>query len=145
MVRLDSRRDPAKTAELWTLCKCVYAFTNNLTAEESRAAYERYAVPVSGRMIFEAGFAALTPHSVLTVNFANDDRAPLLFISGGNDHAVPPPVQQANYKKHAKHSEAITAHKVFEGRDHFTCCEAGWEAVADFALEWAQHPVAGEL
>jgi hypothetical protein len=34
---------------------------------------------------------------------------------------------------------------VFPGRDHFTCGEPGWEAVADFALDWALAPVAGEL
>jgi hypothetical protein len=26
-----------------------------------------------------------------------------------------------------------------------SCGEPGWEAVADFALDWALHPVAGEL
>lgn len=69
----------------------------------------------------------------------------LLFISGGSDHILPPVVQQHNYKKNAKHSTAIAAHKVFPGRDHFTCGEPGWEAVADFALDWALAPVAGEL
>jgi hypothetical protein len=45
----------------------------------------------------------------------------------------------------AKHSTAITAHKVFPGRDHCTCGEPGWEAVAEFALDWALGPVPGEL
>jgi len=47
---------------------------------------------------------------------------------------LPPMVQRENYDKNARHSTAITAHKVFGGRDHFTCGEPGWEAVADFAL-----------
>ncbi len=51
----------------------------------------------------------------------DDDRAPLLFISGGSDHILPPIIQRHNYKKNAKHSTAIAAHKVFPGRDHFTC------------------------
>ncbi|MEV8147438.1 hypothetical protein AB0O52_04725 [Arthrobacter sp. NPDC080073] len=34
-----------------------YAFTNNLTAEQSKPIYDQYAIPVSGRMLFEAGFA----------------------------------------------------------------------------------------
>jgi hypothetical protein len=25
----------------------------------------------------------------------------------------------------------------FEGRDHWTCAAPGWEAVADYALDWA--------
>ena len=39
----------------------------------------------------------------------------------------------------AKHytSSTITEVKDFEGRSHWTCGEPGWEAVADYALEWA--------
>jgi hypothetical protein len=48
-------------------------------------------------------------------------------------------------KKDARHSTAITAHKVFPGRDHHTCGEPGWEAVADLALDWALSPLPGEL
>ena len=54
-------------------------------------------------------------------------------------------MQRKNYEKNVKHSQAVTAHKVFPGRDHFTCGEPGWEAVADFALEWALAPVPGVL
>jgi hypothetical protein len=68
-----------------------------------------------------------------------------LFISGGSDHILPVAVQQGNYKKNARHSTAIAAHEVFPGRDHYTCGEPGWEAVAGFALDWALNPVAGEL
>ena len=50
-----------------------------------------------------------------------------------------------NYDKNAKHSTAITAPTTFRGRDHYTCGEPGWEAVADFALEWALAPRAGVL
>ena len=32
---------------------------------------------------------------------------------------------------------------LFPGRDHYTCGEPGWEAVADFALDWALAPKAG--
>lgn len=122
-----------------------YAFTNNLTEEESKAVYDRYTIPVSGRMLFQGGFANFTPHAATTFNFANDDRAPLLFIAGGNDHILPPAVQRENYQKNAKHSAAITAFKLFEGRSHYTCGEKGWEEVADLALDWALAPKAGDL
>lgn len=122
-----------------------YAFTNNLTLEESKAAYDRYAVPVSGRMLFQGGFANFTPHAATTYNFANDDRAPLLFIAGGNDHILPPAVQRENYEKNARHSQAISAFRLFPGRSHYTCGEKGWEDVADFALEWALVPRPGNL
>ncbi len=122
-----------------------YGFANNLTREEAKPFYDRYAIPVSGRMLFEAGFANFAPNSPLTVDYRRAGRAPLLFISGGNDHAVPAPVQRESYRKHAKNSGSTTAYKLFEGRDHFTCGEAGWEAVADFALDWAQNPKGGVL
>ncbi|MGW0957551.1 alpha/beta hydrolase [Streptomyces gelaticus] len=122
-----------------------YAFTNNLTVQESKAVYDRYAVPVSGRILFQGGFANFTPNAATTYNFANDDRAPLLFISGGNDNILPPVVQRENYEKNAKHSTAITAYKLFDGRSHYTCGEDGWEAVADLALDWALAPTPGDL
>jgi pimeloyl-ACP methyl ester carboxylesterase len=121
------------------------AFTNTLTEEESQRAYERYAAPTPGRILFQGGLANFTHDAAITYDFANDDRAPLLFISGGGDHILPPAVQRENYDKNVKHSTAITAHKVFDGRDHFTCGEPGWEAVADFALDWARAPGPGLL
>jgi pimeloyl-ACP methyl ester carboxylesterase len=120
-----------------------YAFTNTLSDDESQAAYDRYAVPTPGRILFQGGLAAVTPHATTIYNFANDDRAPLLFVSGGSDHILPPRVQRENYDKNVARSAALTAYTVFPERDHYTCGEPGWEAVADFALEWALAPRAG--
>ncbi|MEU1201539.1 alpha/beta hydrolase [Streptomyces sp. NPDC005813] len=122
-----------------------YAFTNNLSAEESKAVFDRYSIPVPGRMLFQGGLANFTPNAATTYDFANDDRAPLLFIAGGNDHILPPAVQRENYEKNAKRSAAITAYKLFPGRSHYTCGEAGWEDVADLALDWALAPTPGTL
>ncbi|MGN6310339.1 MAG: alpha/beta hydrolase [Xanthobacteraceae bacterium] len=122
-----------------------YAFTNNLSDADSKVVYDRYAIPVSGRMLFQGGFANFTPHAATTYNFANNNRAPLLFIAGGNDHILPPAVQHENFEKNAKQSTAISAFKLFPGRSHYTCGEQGWEAVADFALDWARAPAAGDL
>ena len=74
-----------------------------------------------------------------------DQASGLWMAERGSDHILPPVVQRHNYDKCAKHSTAIAAHKVFPGRDHYTCGEPGWEAVADFALDWALAPVSGEL
>ncbi|GAB1813491.1 alpha/beta fold hydrolase [Mycobacterium sp. MUNTM1] len=122
-----------------------YAFTNTLTEAESQAAYDRYAVAVPGRILFQGGLANVTHDAATAYNFANDDRAPLLFIAGGDDHILPPAVQWENFQKNAKHSTAVTAHKLFPGRDHFTCGAPGWETIADFALTWALDPRPGEL
>ena len=122
-----------------------YAFTNTLTEEEARRAYDRYAAPTPGLILFQGGLENFTYDAATTYDFANDGRAPMLFISGGSDHILPPAVQRENYDKNVKHSTAVTAHKVFDGRDQFTCGEPGWEAVADFALDWALAPVPGLL
>ena len=65
-----------------------YAFTNTLSDAASNAAYERYAVPGPGRVLFQGALANLNPHSPATVDFTRD-RAPLLLIAGGADHLVP--------------------------------------------------------
>ena len=122
-----------------------YAFTNNLSLEESKAVYDRYAVPVSGRMLFQGGLANFTPKASTSYNFANHGRAPLLFIAGGNDHILPPAVQKENFEKNARQSQAVTAYRLFPDRSHYTCGEPGWEEVADFALDWSLSPTAGEL
>ncbi|WP_128851218.1 hypothetical protein [Burkholderia catarinensis] len=100
---------------------------------------------MSGRILFQGGFANVTPNAATRYNFANDDRAPLLFIAGGNDHILPPAVQRENFEKNAKRSRAISAYRLFAGRSHYTCGETGWEEVADFALDWALAPAAGDL
>jgi pimeloyl-ACP methyl ester carboxylesterase len=122
-----------------------YAFTNTLTEEASQVAFDRYAVPVPGRILVQGGLANFTHGAATTYNFANDERAPLLFIAGGDDHILPPAVQRENYERNAKHSTAVTAFKLFPGRDHFTCGAPGWEKVADFALDWALAPTPGEI
>jgi hypothetical protein len=46
-----------------------YAFTNNPSNEESKAVYDRYAVPESGRILFQGGFANFTPQQPRTITF----------------------------------------------------------------------------
>jgi pimeloyl-ACP methyl ester carboxylesterase len=114
-----------------------YAFTNTLSEEESAEVYERYHIPAPGRWVWGGILGNLTPgHQESWVNFKNDDRAPLLFIAGGVDHIMPPSVNKSN-AKHYEQSKALTEYKEFPGRSHFTVGQAGWEEVADYALDWA--------
>jgi pimeloyl-ACP methyl ester carboxylesterase len=118
-----------------------YAFGNTLSPEESDRAYERYAVPGAGHVLFEGAMANFSRRSAFRVDYGKDDRAPLLFIAGGADHVVPAVANRANVKKYR--SKATVDYKEFPGRSHFTVGEEGWEEVADFALEWAlEHAVA---
>ena len=114
-----------------------YAFTNTLSEEASLAVYERYAIGAPGNWVWAYGLLAnITPgHQDTWVNYKNDDRAPLLFIAGSEDHIMPPSVNRSN-AKHYK-SNTVTEYKEYAGRDHWTCAADGWEEVADDALEWA--------
>jgi pimeloyl-ACP methyl ester carboxylesterase len=113
-----------------------YAFTNTFTEEESRALYERYAVPASGAIFWDSVLANLIPGpQAVYVNYHNDSRAPLLFISGSEDHLMPPSVQRSN-ADHYK-SNTVTEVKVFEGFGHLLPAQRGWEEIADYALSWA--------
>ncbi|HEX8110022.1 MAG TPA: alpha/beta fold hydrolase [Kofleriaceae bacterium] len=116
-----------------------YAFTNTMTDEESRAAYERYAVPGPGRPLFQAAFANFNPHAASRIDFHNDNRAPLLVIAGGADHVSPSAINRTIAKLQHR-SKSITAYKEFAGRSHFILGQPGWEEVADFALAWALDP-----
>jgi pimeloyl-ACP methyl ester carboxylesterase len=119
-----------------------YAFTNTFSEEDSRALYERYAIPASGGILWGILLANLEPgHQDAWVNYENDDRAPLLFISGSEDHLMPPSVQRSN-AKHYK-SDTVTEVKEYEGRAHLLPAQDGWEEVADYALEWALSHVKG--
>ncbi len=113
-----------------------YTFTNTFSEEESRALYERYAIPASGSILWGIVLANLEPgHQDAWVDYKNDNRAPLLFISGSEDHLMPPSVQRSN-AKHYK-SNTITEVKEYEGRAHLLPAQEGWEEVADYALDWA--------
>ena len=116
-----------------------YAFTNTMTAEDSRRAYDRYHVPAVNRVLFQGALANLNPRAATKVNFRNDERQPLLMIAGGEDRIVPAKVNRANYKLQCR-SKALTAYREFPGRTHFTVGQAGWDGVADFAMDWALDP-----
>ncbi|HXV33319.1 MAG TPA: alpha/beta hydrolase, partial [Gaiellaceae bacterium] len=74
-----------------------YAFTNTFGEEESLALYERYHIPASGNIFWGSVLANIHPgEDDNHVNYHNPDRAPLLFISGSEDHLMPPSVQRSN-------------------------------------------------
>ena len=113
-----------------------YAFANAMSEEDSLKAFERYAAPGPGRVLFDGVLANVNRHTALQVDFKNDDRAPLLLIAGGEDHVVPASVDKQMFKRQSK-SEALTEFKEFPGRGHYIVGQDGWEEVADYALDWA--------
>jgi pimeloyl-ACP methyl ester carboxylesterase len=112
-----------------------YGFVNTFTPEDAAAAYERYAVPDTGRIFYEAGFANFALHPPTDVNFTNEQRAPLLIIGAEKDHTVPASVARAQYKKY-QHSPARTDYLEFEGRPHLFMVGEGSDEVADAIAGW---------
>ena len=77
------------------------------------------------------------------VNYDNDQRAPLLFISGTHDHLMPPSVQRSNAKHYT--SNTVTEVVEFDG-PHLLPSRDSWQEVADYALDWAvKHAVRSPL
>src|SRR4029079_3290205 len=67
-----------------------YAFANTLSREESDKVSQRYHIPPPGSLVWAGPLANFTPgHQDVYVNFSNEDRAPLLFIAGGDDNLMP--------------------------------------------------------
>ena len=111
-------------------------FTNGFPEDEARRLYERYHIPASGRSSGAARSRTSTGRKDETwVNYENDGRAPLLFISGSADHLMPPSIQRSN----AKHYNVERHHRGqgVRGRPHLLPAQPGWEEVADYALDWA--------
>jgi pimeloyl-ACP methyl ester carboxylesterase len=114
-----------------------YAFTNELSPTESKKVYDRYSIPAANSILWDGALALLNPNASSKVNYANSNRAPLLFIAGGNDHIVPPAINKSNVRKYVKNSSAVTDYREFPNRTHHTVGQKGWEEVADFAIQWA--------
>jgi hypothetical protein len=72
-----------------TLEEFTFGFVNTFSPEDAAAAYERYAVPETGQIFYEAGFANFHLHPPTEVHFKKGDRAPLLVVGAEKDNTVP--------------------------------------------------------
>src|SRR3954451_23608014 len=118
-----------------TLEEFTYAFVNTLSPEQAARAYERYAVPETGRSLYEAGLANFSLHPPTEVRFKNGERAPLLIVGATEDHTVPASVSRAQHKKYEK-SSAQTDYLEFEGRPHLFVAGEGAREVAAAIDGW---------
>ena len=132
-----------------TLEEFTYGFVNTFSSEEAAAAYERYAVPETGQIFYEAGFANFHLNPPTEVHFQNAERAPLLVVGAGKDQTVPASLARRQYEKYER-SSAQTDYLEFEGRPHLLIAADGWEEVAaaidswlDGVLEAQASPVPG--
>ena len=118
-----------------TLDEFAYGFVNTFSPEDAAAAYERYAVPETGQIFYEAGFANFHLHPPTELDFTNGDRAPLLIVGADNDHTVPASLSKAVYQRLAK-SPARTDYLEFAGRPHLHMIAPDWQEVAEAIDSW---------
>jgi pimeloyl-ACP methyl ester carboxylesterase len=83
-----------------TLEEFTYGFVNTFSSEDAAAAYERYAVPETGRIFYEAGLANFHLNPPSEVHFKNGDRAPLLIVGAEKDNTVPASLARKQYEKY---------------------------------------------
>ncbi|GGD66189.1 alpha/beta hydrolase [Microbacterium murale] len=116
-----------------------FTFGNDLSRSASDSLWEEYAVNSYNRVFFEGVASAFDEKNGVThVDYARKDRAPLLIITAGIDHVVPPAIGRAVLKKYTDSgSPAIVDYKEFPGRTHRLVSQDGWEEIADYALDWA--------
>lgn len=112
-----------------------YAFVNTMSEDDARKAYERYAIPDTGRPLFQSAFSDLISHATTSINYQNNTRSPLLLLAGSEDHTVPAIVSRANYDKY-NHSNAKTDFHEFPDRSHLIMVEEGWQEVVDYIHSW---------
>jgi pimeloyl-ACP methyl ester carboxylesterase len=112
-----------------------FGFGNALSEEESGQLYRKWAIPGPARPFFQAAAANFALHSQAAVDTANQNRGPLLLISGTKDHTVPDVTTRSTLKQY-RHSTAVTQLKQFEHRGHSLTIDSGWKDIADAILHW---------
>lgn len=117
-----------KKTYLMTFKQWQYAFTNGMSYEQQKKAYNENVVPESRRILRDC----LSP--IAKIDFKKP-HAPLLFIAGSTDHIMPASLNFSNYKKY-KHQQSITEYKEFEGKNHFVLGLPTWKDEASFSLHW---------
>ena len=118
-----------------TLEEFTFGFVNTFSPEDAAAAYDRYAVPETGQIFYEAGFANFHLHPPTEVHFKSDDRAPLLIVGADKDNTVPASLSKKQYEKYER-SDAQTDYIEFPDRPHLMMVAEGWQEVAEGIDSW---------
>ena len=110
-----------------------YGWANAVDEEQAKRLYDTYHVAAPGAPLFEAATANFNPWAQTKVNVKNQERGPLLLISGAKDHTVPWALTHAAYKKQ-RHNPAITEIAEIHDRGHALTIDDGWREVAEVSL-----------
>jgi non-heme chloroperoxidase len=120
-----------------TLDQFRYGWANAVDETEAKALYDEFHVAAPGLPIFQAALANLNPSAETKVDTGNNERGPLLIFTGEKDHAVPPAMSNAAYKKQQR-NPGVTELTQMPGRGHSLTIDSGWREVADRSLEFVK-------
>ena len=110
-----------------------FSFANAMSEHEAQVLYDTFAVPASGKPLFQAAAANLNPWTEAKVDVQNPDRGPLLILSGEKDNTVPWAITNATFKQQ-QHNPGVTEIVELPARGHALTIDDGWRKVADAAL-----------
>jgi pimeloyl-ACP methyl ester carboxylesterase len=114
-----------------------FAFANALSEHEAQGLYDTFAVPASGKPLFQAAAANLNPWTEAKVDTENPERGPLLIISGEKDNTVPWAIASASFKLQQR-NPGVTEIVEMPNRGHSLTIDHGWREVAETALAFAR-------
>jgi len=114
-----------------------FGFANAVSEKEAQELYDTFAVPASGRPLFQAATANLNPWTEAKVDTRNPKRGPLLIISGEKDNTVPWAIANASFKEQRR-NPGVTEIVEMPNRGHALVIDSGWREVADKSLAFAQ-------
>jgi pimeloyl-ACP methyl ester carboxylesterase len=114
-----------------------YGWANAVPEDEARKLYEEFHVAAPGRPIFQAAFANFNPSAETKADTKSSERGPLLIFTGEDDHAVPPAMSKAAFKKQS-HNPGVTEHVEMPNRGHSLTIDHGWREVAEKALDFVK-------
>ena len=114
-----------------------FAFANAVGEMEAQALYRDYAVPAPGAPLFQAAAANLNPWTQAQVDTGNQERGPLLIVSGEKDNTVPWSMANAAFRQQQA-NPGLTEIVQIPGRGHSLTIDSGWREVADTALAFVR-------
>jgi pimeloyl-ACP methyl ester carboxylesterase len=107
-----------------------YAFTNGMSLEDQKAAYEANTIPESKR----AARGALT--FTAKIDFSKP-HVPLLFVAGGKDNILPASLNKRNFKRYTD-KNSVTDWKEFPENNHFVVGLPNYQTTAGYIYNWIQ-------
>jgi pimeloyl-ACP methyl ester carboxylesterase len=130
-------RDPRQRRQTVVLSPAEfrYAFANALRPDDAERVYAEQAVAAPARPLFELALANLNPATPARVDVRAPQRGPLLVVSGERDRVIPPRLARATVKRQRRNA-GVTEYVEVPGRGHSLVVDAGWEQVAQLALEF---------